>query len=300
MRARFFLAVLVMLVPGLGLAQPKVMASILPIHSLAAAVMEGVGEPKLIVSGAVSEHSYVMKPSDAQALREADIVFWMGKDLEGFLTRPLRNLKKGARAEALVGTRGLTLHKTREGGPWEGHDDGHKHSHAHNDPHVWLSVDNAKVLAARMASVLAAADPANAARYQENEKKLAARLDALKAELTATLAPARAKPFIVFHDGYQYFEKEFGLRGVGSVTVSPERPPGAQRIAALRKKIAELGAVCVFAEPQYDPRSVEALLGQGQAKAGQIDATGANIAPGAQAYEALMRRLAADFVKCLA
>lgn len=288
-------------------AQPKVMASILPVHSLAAAIMDGAGAPDLIVGGAVSEHSYVMKPSDARRLQQADLIFWIGEELETFLVRPLRNAKRGARVIALMETPGLILHPNREGGVWESH--GHSHSHSHGkkgqgmhgmDAHVWLSTANAKIIAARIAQELAAADPVNSALYQRNMTTLGARLDSLKLELDRNLATAKGKPFLVFHDAYQYFEAEYGLTAVGSVVVTADRAPGARRISEVRRKIESSGALCIFAEPQYDARIIDALLDPNRKIGrGQLDATGSALTPGARAYEELMRLNASAFRGCL-
>jgi len=165
--------------------------------------------------------------------------------------------------------------------------------------HFWLDPENAKLMVAHIAQTLSAADPDNAAAYAANAEAEAARLDALSAELTATLAPVADKPFIVFHDAYQYFENRFGLTVAGTVTVSPEAMPGAARIDELRAKVGELGATCVFAEPNFEPAIVRTIVEGTEAKAGTLDPEGSALTEGPNLYPELLRSLANGLVECL-
>ncbi len=295
---------------------PKVVASIKPVHSLVAAVMEGIGEPALIVRGAASPHSYALKPSDARALAEAELVFWVGPALEGFLAKPLAATATRARVVSLLEAPGLRRLAAREGGVWEAHGHGHGDSHGHDhdhdhdragdgpppaevNTHVWLDPVNARAMVAAIADALADADPANAAAYRANAERAGHRLDALDAELKATLDPVAAKPFVVFHDAYHYLEARYGLNGVGAITVSPDRRPSARRLSAIRARIAELGAVCVFAEPQFEPALVDTVLRGTGARKGVLDPEGAGLADGPDLYPALMRAAVASLAGCL-
>ena len=213
----------------------KVVASIKPVHSLVAGVMQGVAEPTLLVKGATSPHSFNLRPSDARALNQADLVFWVGEDLETFLTKPIRSLAGKAHPVALMEESSLTLLPTREGGAWEKHEDhghdghahkgGHEDEHGSHDAHVWLDVDNTARMVATIARELSEHDAANAARYQANAAALKERLAALDAELKTTLAPVKDRPFVVFHDAYHYLEERYGLNAAGAITVSPDSAP---------------------------------------------------------------------------
>ncbi|MGQ9364853.1 zinc ABC transporter substrate-binding protein ZnuA [Azospirillum sp. ST 5-10] len=320
-------------------AAPAVVASVKPLHSLVAAVMKGVGEPGLIVHGGASPHTYALRPSDARALQGADVVFWIGEGLEGFLEKPLDSIAGTARIVELMEAPGLTLLEARGGGAWEAHShggehadhgDGHDHEeHAHEDhddedhdhgdhdhgdhdhgehgheghehvnAHLWLDPRNAKAIVATVADTLAAADPANAAAYRANAAAAAARLDALDGELAATLAPVKDKPFVVFHDAYPYLEARYGLNAVGAITVSPEQRPSARRLSEIRAKIAGLDAVCVFAEPQFEPKLVGTIVEGTGARTGVLDPVGADLPDGPDLYPALMRGLAASLAGCL-
>lgn len=312
MRLALSAALLALLAATPALASPpKVVASIKPVHALVSAVMQGVGEPTLIVRGAASPHTYALKPSDARALAEADLVFWIGPELEGFLAKPLEATATKADAVELLETPGLTLLDAREGGAWEPHDHGHSHKegqghkggeengHGGVNTHVWLDPGNARVMVGAIADALAGTDAANADAYRANAARTVQALDALDAELKATLAPVRDKPFVVFHDAYQYFQARYGLNGVGAVTVNPERRPSAKRLSDIRARIKTLGAACVFAEPQFEPALVDTIVQGTKARKGVLDPEGAELADGADLYPALLRNLAAALKDCL-
>lgn len=177
-----------------------------------------------------------------------------------------------------------------------GHDD---HAHGEFDMHVWLDPANAKEMVHAIEEALSAADPANAATYKANAEKLEAELGALVTEVKAELAPVADRPFIVFHDAYQYFEKQFGLKAAGSITVSPEVIPGAGRIKEIQAKVGELGATCVFAEPQFDPKLVNVVTSGTSAKSGVLDPLGSLLDDGPDLYFGLIRGMADEIVGCL-
>lgn len=287
--------------PAGVLAAPQVVVSIRPVHSLVAAVMEGVGTPRALLPGGASPHTYALKPSDARALSRADVVFWIGPGLENFLARPLATLAGRARVVTLAEAPGLTLLPARQGGVWaEDGDIEHDHDHAGTDPHLWLDPVNASAMVAAAVAALAEADPPHADAYRANGARAAARLAELDRELAARLAPLGDRPFVVFHDAYRYLEHRYGLRAVGAVAVSPERPPGARRLGELRRRIAELGGACVFREPQFPPRLAEVLAEGAPVRPGVLDPIGADLPEGPDLYPALMRRNAAALVACLA
>ncbi|MBB3963218.1 zinc ABC transporter substrate-binding protein [Rhizobium metallidurans] len=293
-----------------GADAPVVVTSIKPVHSLVSAIMQGVGTPELIVDGAASPHTYSMKPSNARALQNAKVVFWVGPGLEVFLAKPLEALGTDASIVELDKAPGLTRLAFRQGGAFEAHDDGddddgdesgtdHDHGHGGFDTHLWLDPVNAKAMAAEITTTLVAADPANALAYQGNAEALNARLDALDKEISGIVSPVKDKPFIVFHDAYQYFEHRYHVRVAGSITVSPETIPGAERIAKIHKKVADLGATCVFAEPQFQPRLVDVVLEGTKAKAGVLDPEAGTLDAGPDLYFTLMRAIANNLKDCL-
>jgi zinc transport system substrate-binding protein len=176
---------------------------------------------------------------------------------------------------------------------------GHSHEHGEGDMHFWLDPENAKLMVREIADTLVAADPDNAEAYNSNAEREIAELEALKLDVQATLLPVKDKPFLVFHDAYQYFEQRFGLTVAGSVTVSPEVTPGAARIDELRAKVTELGATCVFAEPNFEPAIISTITEGTQAKAGVLDPEGSALSEGPGLYGELVRGLADSLVDCL-
>eukprot|EP00913_Durusdinium_trenchii_P008293 g7790.t1 len=254
--------------------------------------MKGVGEPKLIVEGAASPHTYNMRPSNAAALQDAELIFWIGHGMEAFLEKPLEALGSKAAVVTLEDAPGLTKLPFRKGGVFEpeAEEEGHEHGHHHgsdghhsededggdhdhegNDVHLWLDPMNAKAMAAEIEKQLVQADAGHAALYQKNGAELMQKIDALDAEIKETLAPVKDKPFIVFHDAYQYFEHRYGVKVAGSITVSPETMPGAERVKEIHQKVEDLGATCVFAEPQFEPKLVKVVTEGSKAGSGVLD-----------------------------
>ncbi len=296
----------------------KVVATIKPIHALVAQVMAGVGTPALLVSGAASPHTYAMKPSDVRALQSANVFFRVSEAVEPFTAKVITSLPETVRVVTLADAPGIELLDARTGNTFEAHhhddhDDTHEaaghedhgdddhdaHRHASRDGHVWLDPENAKKMAAEIARVLAEASPENAAKFKANAARLIAEIDTLEAAIADELAPVKGRPFVVFHDAYQYFERRYGLNALGSITISPEVHPSAKRLTEIRRKIATLGAACVFAEPQFQPKLVDAVIEGTDARSGTLDPEGALVAPGPDAYSVLLKSLAAGLKSCL-
>ena len=306
-----------------------VVVSIKPIHSLVAGVMEGVGSPSLIVKGAASPHTFSLTPSQAKNLYNAHLVFWVGHELEAFLEKPLSTLSANAKQVELLEVPGLTKHHFREGGAFEehAHEEEHEHKNEHKheqntagkkdehgahdhgshekhhdedvDPHFWLDPENAKIIVHYVAHILSEYDPKNAALYEGNEQRLNAKLVALIGEVQNTLAPIKGKEFIVFHDAYQYFENRFDIVASGSITINPDLPPSVGRIQEIRNKIKKLGAICVFSEPQFEPKIIRTVMEGTSAKTGVLDPLGASMTDGSELYFELIRGMAHSLKDCL-
>lgn len=303
MRFSGIVAALAVLLSSPLAAEPRIVTSFPLVQSLTAAIAGTV--PETLVKGGGSPHAYSMRPSDARALEQADLVVWIGPGYESFLERPVAALGNRARSLVLAQAPGVVTRNARSGGVWDSHDHAHGHSHAHNrrgpeiDGHMFLDPANAKAFARAIGATLAELDPANAARYRANAGALEAKLDALDAELGAKLRPLAGRPFIVFHDSLQYLEVRYGLTPAGSITVSPERRPSAQRLQRLRERINRANTICVFAEPQFDAALVRTVVEGTRARTGTLDYVGAEKAPGPDLYFNVMRGLAQDLSSCL-
>jgi zinc transport system substrate-binding protein len=294
---------------GLAASEIDVVVSIKPLHALVAGVMAGVASPKLLVDGAASPHTYALKPSDARLLHKADLFFRMSAAVEPFTARIVRSLPDSVGVVTLLDAPGLKLLALRTGITFElaeGQENHGAHMHAAErsrdavDGHAWLDPDNAKAMVEHIRRALSARDPTHTAAFGRNARALQGELDALKAELHRRLEPVAGRPYIVFHDALQYFEQRFGLKVVGAIAISPEIPPSAKRLTELRRRVRALGAMCVFAEPQFDTRLVETVVEGTDARTGTLDPEGGRLAPGRDHYFMLMRRLAEDLRGCLA
>ena len=287
----------------------SVVTSIKPIHSLVSAVMDGIGTPSLIIEGAGSPHTYALKPSQAKALQDADLVFWVGPAIESFLEKPIKEVASSARIVTLSDAHGLIKIEFREGGNFDSHDDHAKHDdhdehakhddHGQFDMHVWLDPENAKMIINAIEEALIEADPRNARTYQGNAANVKRDLDKLITEVDAEMSPVKGTSYVVFHDAYQYFEDRFGMKPVGSITVSPETLPGAKRVKELREKIKSLNASCVFSEPQFEPKLIATVIEGTSAGKGVLDPLGVSIKAGPEMYFTLIRNMSKSLKNCL-
>jgi zinc transport system substrate-binding protein len=301
----------------------RVVVSIKPLHSLAAALLDGIAKPSLLLDGAASPHAHALKPSERRTLQQADVVVWVGPSLEGFLVKPLSVLPENVRVVALLdGTPGLTrLPLGADGHDHHGHEhdhqdnDHHHDDHGHNkaphdyhdggdhpagepaDPHVWLSPANARAIAAHLAEILTPFG--NVERLAANAERLDRQLADLEQEVAATLAPVQAVPFVVFHPAYNYFVDAFGLTQAGAIALSPEQGASARHLSELRDVMAESGAVCAFREPQFSGRSVAGLVRDTGLRVAVLDPLGVDVPAGPAAYGTILRNLAASFTQCL-
>ena len=315
-------------------AEIKVVASIKPIHSLASYLMDGIAKPDLIVDGYASPHGFAMKPSHAKMLQNADLIFWVGEDLESFLEKPLSSIAKKAEKIELMETKGLQVLKFRERNIFDehdhddhdhddhgkkeddhddhghdddhgkkeddhddhGHDDHDEHAHGEFDPHIWLDPINAKAMLNEMAEHLIENDPKNEAKYKSNLAKALQEIDKLTIDVMTDLSSSVAS--IVFHDAYQYFEKRFNVNILGAFTVNTDVMPGAEQLAEIREIIEHDKVACVFSEPQFNPDIIKAVAKDMNIKTGVVDPLGATLDPGKDLYFNLIRNMSASFKGC--
>lgn len=304
----------------------RVVASIKPIHSIAAALMEGVGAPSLLITGTTNPHDYRMRPSDAESLQNADVLFWVGPDLEG---KSIEAVAQSARIVTLVPDEGKHDEHGHDGHDEHDHDehghDDHDHGeHGHNghdhdehehderervnpDLHLWLDPHRVEEVVAIMLEALIQTDPDNAPTYRANGKALLERLHLLDENLRGRINQLESgRSYIVFHDAYASFENRYGLRSAGALLSGDphghEHSPSAHRLAELRELLLETSTDigCVFVEPAFDPASAEVLTEGTDLKTVVLDPLGTSIPPGADAYFLMMEDLAASFEECFA
>lgn len=291
---RFLILLALIAAPVQVSAAPRVVASIAPIYSIVADVMAGAGQPSLLIQPGRSPHSYSLRPSEARQLAGAELVLWIGPELESFLVKPLSSLAADAVEIALMEVPDMLLLPYRD----DGHDGHSDHSKGH-DPHLWLSPANAARIAVRVGEALAQLDPEQREIYVGNAERAAADYQALSRELQQRLAPLSGVPYLVFHDAYRYFEQEMSLNNVGAITLWPELAPGVERMSELRKIVSARGVRCVFSEPQFPERLAQTVAEGTGARIARIDPLGVSIEPGPGGYEALIREFAGSLEGCL-
>jgi zinc transport system substrate-binding protein len=285
---------------GSAQAEVKVLTSIKPLQLIAAAVQDGVAIPEVLLPPGASPHNYALRPSDVRKVQSVDLLYWIGPDMEGFLPRVLNG--RTLPSIAVQDLPGMKLRHFAEDSHSHAEDaDEHDHDHRPGtlDAHLWLSPVNARVIADKMATDLSAVDPANAERYQSNAKTFDQRLDALDQRLKKRLASVEGKPYFVFHEAFDYFEEAYGLKHTGVFSVAAEVQPGAQHVAAMRKRLQEVGKTCVFSEPPLRPRLAETLVAGLPVKLAELDALGGYTPATAQGYEQVLEKLGNDLAGCL-
>ena len=313
-------ATIAALVGSTGIADtPNVAVDIAPLHSLVSRVMAGIEGPKLIIQAGASPHEYQLRPSEAKALQDASLVFWMGEGLTPWMKNAVETLSKNAKKVALLEVRETNLLEFRENALFEKHDhddhdekddhddhddhdkkdDHDDHGHGAHDPHAWLSLENAKTWLNLIAAELSTADPENAGTYFANAASGRMEIDSLAIEINEILDPVRGKSFVVFHDAYQYFEKSFDFPSAGAISLSDASDPSPSRVAKIQGRVKNEKVTCVLAEPQFNPGIVDTVLSGTDAKTGIIDPLGSELELGPELYSHLMRNIAKTLAGCL-
>lgn len=289
----------------------EVLTTIKPLGFIAAAITDGVSEPKVLLPTGASPHDFSLRPSDIRSINSADLVVWVGPELEGFIAKPLAN---HPHALTLTQVEGMPLfnyatqdshgshdhddhdHAAHEHGD---HDEGHEgHHHEGVDPHIWLGPTQAKVIAKAIASELGKLDPANQARYDANLAAFDTKVDAKDKVIAGQMKAVNEKGYFVFHEAYGYWERHYGMSSKGHFTVSPERRPGAKTLVDIRKALEEKQASCIYAEPQFSPAVIESVARNTGAKVLLLDEVGEQVPLGPDGYPQFMQQLADAFAQC--
>ncbi|MBO0504896.1 zinc ABC transporter substrate-binding protein ZnuA [Aeromonas veronii] len=289
----------------------EVLTTIKPLGFIAAAITDGVSEPKVLLPTGASPHDFSLRPSDIRNINSAGLVVWVGPELEGFMAKPLAN---HPHALALTQVEGMPLfnyatqdshdshdhddhdHAAHEHGD---HDEGHEgHHHEGVDPHIWLGPTQAKVIAKAIASELGKLDPANQARYDANLAAFDTKVDAKDKVIAGQMKAVNEKGYFVFHEAYGYWERHYGMSSKGHFTVSPERRPGAKTLVDIRKALEDKQASCIYAEPQFSPAVIESVARNTGAKVLLLDEVGEQVPLGPDGYPQFMQQLADAFAQC--
>jgi zinc transport system substrate-binding protein len=295
---RYIITFLATATPALA-EVPRVVTDIPPVHALVAQVMGDLGQPVLLLAKGADEHDFQLKPSQAGAVADADLVVWIGPELTPWLDSAMESRPEGAAALGLLDAEGTARRGYGETAEAQGddHDDGHDHDG--EDPHAWLDPDNAKVWLALIAAELGRLDRENAAAYTANAVASGERIAALDAEVAAILLPVQGKPIVTFHDAFGYFADHYGLTVAGSIAVGDAASPGAARLVELRATLEAGEGLCIFPEVQHDPALVTQMAeGTGARIGGPLDPVGSSLDAGPGAYAALLSGMAQVIADC--
>ena len=278
----------------------EIVVSIKPLHSLVSAVTEGSNSVSLVIDGSMTPHNFALKPSHAKLLNNAKVLFYIDDEFESGLKKTVKGLPKSVKVIRVSKMKKLRLLSTRADDNWEedGHDH-HDHGHSSNDLHFWLDPNNAIEIVKSITQELSAIYPENINIYKKNAKNIIKEIKTTDLLIKSMLEPIRNKPYIVFHDAYQYFEKAYSLKSVGSILVDPELPASAKRIIKIRSKIKSLNAHCVFKEPQFRAKIVKTVIDGTTTKIGILDPLGADIKSGPDMYTSLLKNIAENLNACL-
>ncbi|MFT2791225.1 zinc ABC transporter substrate-binding protein ZnuA [Serratia sp. T13T92] len=292
-----------------GNATAAVVTSIRPLGFIASAIADGVTPTEILLPDGASPHDFALRPSDIQRLRSADLVLWVGPDMEAFLTKSLTQLpaNKQLAISELPAVQPLLMkgdddHDHDHAAEAHSHadgDDGHDHHHGDYNMHVWLSPEVAKVTAIAIHDRLLELMPQKKDKLDANLRQFEDQLAQTDKNLVKMLTPVQGKGYFVFHDAYGYFEKHFGLSPLGHFTVNPEIKPGAQRLHQIRTQLVEQKAVCVFAEPQFRPAVINAVAKGTNVRSGTLDPLGTGIELGKDSYGNFLTALSNQYVSCL-
>lgn len=284
-----------------------VVASIKPLGFIASAIADGVTETEILLPDGASEHEYALRPSDVKRLQGADLVVWVGPEMEAFMQKSVRQLpaQKQLQLSALDRVKPLLMKGSDDDDHHEehAHAQGEKsdedHHHGEYNLHIWMSPEVAQLSAVAIHDKLVELMPEHRAKLDANLRDFTSGLAETDKHVGSVLTPVKGKGYFVFHDAYGYFEKHYGLTPLGHFTVNPEIQPGAQRLHAIRSELVEHKAVCVFAEPQFRPAVIHAVAQGTQVRTGSLDPLGIGVALGKDSYMQFLTQLSNQYVSCL-
>ncbi|MDT3412580.1 zinc transport system substrate-binding protein [Kosakonia sp. 1610] len=288
-------------------ANAAVVTSLKPLGFIASAITDGVTTTEVILPDGASEHDYSLRPSDVKRLQNADLLFWVGPEMEAFMVRSAQQVpaQKQVVMAQLDGVKSQLMkgadEDEHEGHEGHDHDENSEHHHHHGEynMHLWLSPEIARLSAVAIHDKLVEVMPQSRAKLDANLKAFEASLAQADKQVGNELAPLKGKGYFVFHDAYGYFEKQYGLTPLGHFTVNPEIQPGAQRLHEIRTQLVEQKAVCVFAEPQFRPAVVEAVARGTSVRMGTLDPLGIGIKLGKESYPQFLTQLSSQYASCL-
>ncbi len=278
-----------------AVAQPQVLTSIKPLQLIAADLMDGVAVPELLIPANVSPHHFTLRPSDIRKMTDAGLVLWVGPQMETYLSDFLGELDGKIIVVEVAAQNGVVLHQP--GG--ELATETEPQADDRYDPHLWLNTSNARLVAEQLAQQLISMDPENQLRYRANLTRFVASIDALEEATMADMVLLKEGRYAVYHDGLQYFERQFGIKHQFVLVPDHEIQPGIRHILDIRSRLDELRPTCLLEDVNSNDSTTETVFGDYPINRVRVDVLGETISPGPGSYAQLIGNLAQAINTCL-
>jgi len=292
-------ALLLALLPIVLMAAPTVVVSLKPLELLVRAVATEDTNVTTLVEPGNNPHNYSLKPSQRRALGKADAVFWIGAEMETFLTRLLNGEEFHSRSHAMMTAEDSEKHDLDNRTDDKGDSHHHGGDHARTDPHVWLDPAIAVNIARKIHSVLAAQQEADKAALDSNLARFEQSLGAAEAEIKKQLQPTRVVDLFTYHNAFTHFAEHYGLAIAGVFSLNTELAPGARHIAEVQDALRKATRPCLMTEQPFDEQSWNSIIGDTEVTFSGWGPLAADIQASADGYVAFQRSLAQSVLNCL-
>ena len=267
-----------------------VVASIKPVHAFLAGLMKDADTPELLIGGRSTPYDFQPDGGTLGRLNHADVVVWVGPELEASLTQPLRELKKRrgdkVRVVELLSSPTLKILPSRK-------------IPGQRDPFFWLDDRNAIILLDELTELLVEVDPRRAHIYTRNRREMLKPLRHLDREYEYGYRGLKAGRGVTYYDTLQYFEQAYALKLLDEVAASPRQPVDTAALLRVRARLVAGDANCVLVEKGMPARQL-GLLTQGlNVNIGELDSLGVDLEPGSGLYLHLMEHNTDAIKRCL-
>lgn len=287
-------------VPVFGDAKPlKIVTTIKPLQLIVMALTQEKADVHAIIPENQSPHTYQLRPSARYQMANADIFIWIGPQLETFMTKLADQLSRDITMIAVISEVDFPLRRLSV---INSHADASDHGHwGENrvDPHIWLSPRGGIAIARVILTTLLKKDPDNAAYYEKNFENFVGQMEELKQKIFNEFSQLKARNYLVYHDGYGYFEDEVGTKHTAVVTINPENLIGAKHWLDVRQLLKTKKVGCVILEPQFKSDIIDSFRNEEGLKLKIIDPLGGSVANTPDGYKQFLAEFADDFKECL-
>ena len=272
---------------------PKVVVTIKPLYTMAAILMKGIGAPRLLLEQKISPHDFALKPSWVKALNGADVILWVGPEMEQGLLKII-STQDTARVIQATDGKSFDVLKARVKCN-HGHD--HHHESSSNDPHFWLNPDYYLSLSERLKSRLIDLDPGQKAIYEANFLEFQIKIKALKTKMIETLTPFKDQKFYVFHDSLQYLEKFLNLQ-TPYIVHQTDHQLSLQEIYKLKSDLQTTPKACILLDEETPQKKIESLLDGEPLNIAEISPEGVDSKTDIDLYFEIMELLTSKIAEC--